>query len=109
MLRALPTSPLRVWCLCTPGMGFRRSQGKLQIISSASTEAQKLWLPRPHNRGAVGPLGPRTRLYSLWRVPFGLGSFTSGLLWGGCSGWLRADLRIRQRRGGSRKREPQRV
>lgn len=47
MLGVLPTSPRRVWCLCTPGMWFRLSQGKLHIISSASTEAQRLWLPRP--------------------------------------------------------------
>lgn len=79
MLRVLPTSPLRVWCLCTPGMGFRLSQRKPQIISSASTEAQRLWLPRPHNRGS-GPLFqelPPSR-----GLPLALGSFTAGLLWG---------------------------
>lgn len=55
MLRVVPTSPRRAWCLCTLGMGFRLSPGKLQIISSTSTEAQRLWLPSPHNRGEVDP------------------------------------------------------
>lgn len=81
-------------CGVCPGMGFRHSKRKPLIISSASTEAQRLWLPRPHNRGAVAPFQelPPSR-----RLPLALGSFTVALLWGGCSGWPWADLRIRWR------------